>query len=131
MGSKRKREVMVDVLVEYAELCEDIKALEARKAALKPAVEAVLRPLGGTFEVECMNPPSRFTWSEPTDTHVDVDLLKLHVTPHLFRQVTKRVHDLEALRAALSLGKLNAEALAAITYTPATPRVVVTPRVAA
>jgi hypothetical protein len=117
MGSKRKREVMVGVLVEYAELCEDIKALEARKAALKPAVEAVLRPLGGTFEA--------------TDTHVDVDLLKLHVTPHLFRQVTKRVHDLEALRAALSLGKLNAEALAAITYTPATPRVVVTPRVAA
>lgn len=114
------------ILSEYTELVAEIRQLEEKRKALKLAVQAILEPVG-TVEL----PEAQLTWSQPFKTNVDLTILNRETSPYLYRRLTRRVADLDAVRAAIKLGKLPEPAKTAVTYEPDTPRVVITPRVAA
>lgn len=115
------------LLRDYFETSRKIKQLNEHRDEIKQAAIGVLAALGGVAELdgEC-DSHLRFTISRPDKTEIDLVVLKEHTSPQLFSALTKRVHDLDRVRAALELGKLSEEARRAVRVVPDTPRIVIT-----
>lgn len=117
-----KPESALSVLQDYATIDREIKTLEAQRAGLKPAVQAALAVFGGSHVVD----GQRLTWSTPEKMEVDMVALKRFTSPKFFWKLVNVSPYPEAIRAAIKLGRMNADALGTITFVPDTPRVVVT-----
>lgn len=91
-----------------AEALKEAKALEAQaREALK---EAFITAGVDSFIVG----DTKVSLNEKTRTAYDVDALAASVSAALFRNLTKPTVDASKIRAAIELGKLTDEALAAV-----------------
>lgn len=99
------------IITRYIELTDTIKALQAELDDIKPSVVEALRLEGGKITVDGRT----VSLVEQDRTAFDVQALKEALTPTAFRLITAPAVDREALKAALTLGKVQREVVDAAT----------------
>lgn len=101
----------MSIIARYIELTDAIKASQAELDEMKSSVVEALRLKGGKITVDGRT----VSLVHQDRTSFDVQALKAALPPTVFRLITAPAVDREALKAALTLGKIQREAVDAAT----------------